>query len=84
MIREWLTEKTGSPAGMYRGALTEADQMRLFGRFFGGGFLVVDGVTESVHYWHYAGRKASVRFAELTRPEFCELRIFSDFHVLGE
>lgn len=47
----FLTEKTGSCLGTWRGKMTAAEQRNLFGRAVGKGTIVIDGAAETlVHF----------------------------------
>jgi hypothetical protein len=44
----FLTEKTGSPLGRFRGKLPAEKQRELFGLFLGKGTIVIDGENETL------------------------------------
>ena len=44
----FLTEKTGTPLGLWRGRMTAAEQRALFGRFIGRGRIAIDGTAETI------------------------------------
>lgn len=44
----YLTEKTGSCLGIWKGRLTSAEQRALFGRFIGKGTIVINGADETI------------------------------------
>lgn len=44
----FLTEKTGSCMGEWRGRMTAQEQRGLFGRFLGKGLIEIDGATETL------------------------------------
>lgn len=46
----FLTERTGSCLGAWRGRLTAAEQRALLGRFVGKGVLWIDGAAETVEH----------------------------------
>ena len=46
----YLTERTGSCLGRWRGRMSAKEQRALFGVYFGKGTLVIDGTTETVQH----------------------------------
>lgn len=44
----FLTERTGSPLGVWVGRMRAVDQRALFGRVIGKGRIIIDGTAETV------------------------------------
>lgn len=47
----FLSDTTGSVNGTWKGTLTKAEQMALFGRYFGKGRIVINGEENEVSHW---------------------------------
>lgn len=47
----FLTEKTGSCLGTWKGKLPAAVQRSLFGQFLGKGTIEIDGAAETLVHW---------------------------------
>lgn len=47
----FLTEKTGSCLGTWKGKLPAAEQRGLFGQFLGKGTIEIDGAAETLVHW---------------------------------
>jgi hypothetical protein len=47
----FLTDKTGSCLGTWKGKLPAAEQRDLFGKFLGKGTIEIDGTNETLIHW---------------------------------